>query len=46
MGTTYSLGKTDLEVTPIGLGCWQFSRGKGLAVHSVGNGEGNRQDHP
>jgi aryl-alcohol dehydrogenase-like predicted oxidoreductase len=25
------LGKTDIEVTPVGLGCWQFSGGKGLA---------------
>lgn len=25
------LGRTDLEVTPIGLGCWQFSRGAGPA---------------
>ncbi len=24
------LGQSDLLVTPIGLGCWQFSRGKGL----------------
>lgn len=26
----YTLGKTDLAVTPVGLGCWQFSQGKGL----------------
>jgi aryl-alcohol dehydrogenase-like predicted oxidoreductase len=25
------LGKTDIEVTPVGLGCWQFSSGQGLA---------------
>jgi aryl-alcohol dehydrogenase-like predicted oxidoreductase len=24
------LGMSDLEITPIGLGCWQFSRGAGL----------------
>jgi aryl-alcohol dehydrogenase-like predicted oxidoreductase len=24
------LGKTDLEVTPSGLGCWQFAGGKGM----------------
>ncbi len=24
------LGTTDLEVTPIGLGCWQFSKGQGM----------------
>jgi len=27
----YSLGGTGIEVSPIGLGCWQFSGGKGLA---------------
>ena len=25
------LGKSDLMVSPIGLGCWQFSKGRGLA---------------
>jgi aryl-alcohol dehydrogenase-like predicted oxidoreductase len=25
------LGRTDIEITPVGLGCWQFSAGKGLA---------------
>ncbi|NLT67087.1 MAG: aldo/keto reductase [Acidobacteria bacterium] len=25
------LGQTDMEVTPVGLGCWQFSAGRGLA---------------
>lgn len=25
------LGKSDIEITPIGLGCWQFSEGKGVA---------------
>ncbi|HYK90332.1 MAG TPA: aldo/keto reductase, partial [Acidobacteriota bacterium] len=24
------LGKTNIEISPIGLGCWQFSQGKGL----------------
>jgi aryl-alcohol dehydrogenase-like predicted oxidoreductase len=24
------LGKTDIEITPIGLGCWQFSQGVGM----------------
>ena len=24
------LGRTDIEISPIGLGCWQFSQGKGL----------------
>lgn len=26
----YTLGHTDLRVSPIGLGCWQFSRGEGM----------------
>ena len=26
----YQLGQSTLEVSPIGLGCWQFSRGEGL----------------
>jgi aryl-alcohol dehydrogenase-like predicted oxidoreductase len=25
------MGKTDIEVTPVGLGCWQFSGGQGMA---------------
>jgi aryl-alcohol dehydrogenase-like predicted oxidoreductase len=25
------LGKTDIEITPIGLGCWQFANGGGFA---------------
>ena len=25
-----TLGKTELKLTPIGLGCWQFSQGKGM----------------
>ena len=31
MATKRRLGKTDIEVTPVGLGCWQFSAGQGLA---------------
>jgi aryl-alcohol dehydrogenase-like predicted oxidoreductase len=27
----YTLGATGIEISPIGLGCWQFSGGKGLA---------------
>ncbi|MBD3240227.1 MAG: hypothetical protein GF331_06540, partial [Chitinivibrionales bacterium] len=27
----YPLGTTGITISPIGLGCWQFSRGKGLA---------------
>jgi len=30
MGTMRHLGKTDLELSSIGLGCWQFSEGWGL----------------
>jgi len=26
----YPLGATDIEISPVGLGCWQFSGGKGL----------------
>ncbi|MCG6987165.1 MAG: aldo/keto reductase [Gemmatimonadetes bacterium] len=29
--TTYALGSTGVRVSPIGLGCWQFSGGGGLA---------------
>jgi aryl-alcohol dehydrogenase-like predicted oxidoreductase len=25
------IGKTEIEISPIGLGCWQFSQGKGFA---------------
>ncbi len=31
MATLRKLGRTDIEVTPVGLGCWQFSAGQGLA---------------
>jgi aryl-alcohol dehydrogenase-like predicted oxidoreductase len=31
MAIKYRLGKTEIEVTPVGLGCWQFSSGQGLA---------------
>ena len=31
MNILRSLGKTDLMITPIGLGCWQFSKQKNLA---------------
>ncbi len=27
---TYTLGKTEVHITPVGLGCWQFSQGKGM----------------
>jgi len=30
------LGKTDLMVLPIGLGCWQFAQGKGLFGNTWG----------
>ncbi|MFP4484879.1 MAG: aldo/keto reductase [Spirochaetaceae bacterium] len=29
--TRYLLGQTDIALSPIGLGCWQFSKGRGLA---------------
>ena len=31
MITTCRLGRTDIEVSPVGLGCWQFSQSRGLA---------------
>ena len=31
MARRVRLGKTDIEITPIGLGCWQFSGGQNLA---------------
>jgi aryl-alcohol dehydrogenase-like predicted oxidoreductase len=27
---TRRLGRTDIEISPLGLGCWQFSQGRGL----------------
>lgn len=31
METYRNLGKSDLRITPIGLGCWQFSKGNNFA---------------
>lgn len=31
MKRLYTLGSSDVSVTPVGLGCWQFSRATGLA---------------
>ena len=30
--TLRQLGQTGIKITPIGLGCWQFSEGKGGAT--------------
>ncbi|HET6450044.1 MAG TPA: aldo/keto reductase [Spirochaetia bacterium] len=30
--TTRRLGRTDIEITPVGLGCWQFAQGSGLVA--------------
>lgn len=34
--TTRRLGRTDIEITPIGLGCWQFAQGSGLVARYWG----------
>ena len=38
------LGQTDIHISPIGLGCWQFSEGKGGAGRNMGSSfrRGNR----
>lgn len=38
---TYPLGQTDMRITPIGLGCWQFSSSRGV----VGGYWGSIDDH-
>ncbi len=32
-----TLGRTDIEISPIGLGCWQFAQGSGLMSGMVWN---------
>lgn len=39
-----TLGKSDLKISPIGLGCWQFSQAKGFHKYFWKNIESNTMD--